>query len=235
MDTIAALEIADPVQVRSLLKVYPSPGGDVTVLDRVSASVRAGQVVALTGVSGSGKSTLLNVLAGIDAFDDGRVHVCGVDLATLRPAQRSSFRAHHIGFVFQFFNILPMLTALENVAAALEPLQVKRKERDARAAAMLSRVGLGSRARSYPGQLSGGEQQRVSIARAMVKNPPLLLADEPTGALDHDNAVQVMDYIRELQRDSGTTVIVATHDPLVLSYADVQWRLAGGTVEVTQL
>lgn len=223
------------VTIHELRKSYPGPTGKVDVLDGISGVIEKGQIVLLSGVSGSGKSTLLHIIGGIDGFDDGEVVVSGIDLSLLRERQRPQFRARNIGFVFQFFNLLPMLTVLENVTAALEPLNIRRKEQRTKALAMLEAVGMAAHATKFPAQLSGGEQQRVSIARAMVKQPPLILADEPTGALDHANAKHVLDCLKKLQESARTTVIIATHDPFVREYADVEWTLAEGTVEVNQL
>lgn len=221
------------IRISSLTKTYPGPARDLKVLDEVSITAERGSYIALRGVSGSGKSTFLNILGGIEAFDSGKVEVNGVDLGVLPRRRRSDFRATAIGFVFQFFNLLPTLTALENVSAALEPLGKAAAERRKRALAMLDAVGIAHLADSFPAQMSGGEQQRASIARAMVKQPPLILADEPTGALDHANAKQVLDCLIRLQRQTGTTLVVATHDPVVTSYAMEIWEIGDGSIKVS--
>ncbi len=223
------------VEITDLVKSYSlTEAASITVLDHISLSLKRRELVVLSGVSGSGKSTLLNIIGGIERCDGGSVRVCGIDVGSVPRAKRALFRAHHIGFIFQFFNLLPSLTALENVTAALEPLDSKRTERRDRAMNALDSVGLSQLANKFPGQMSGGEQQRVSIARAMVKHPPLILADEPTGALDRDNATQVLECLKMLQKDVSTSIIVATHDPLVDEYADYGWHIADGKTEVTR-
>ena len=217
------------IRVSSLTKTYPGPTHGLKVLDDVSLAAERGSYIALRGVSGSGKSTLLNILGGIEVFDSGKVEVSGADLGILSRGQRTAFRASTIGFIFQFFNLLPTLTALENVSAALEPLNKAAVERREQA---LDAVGIAHLAGNFPAQMSGGEQQRVSIARAMVKQPPVILADEPTGALDHKNATQVLDCLTRLQQQIGTTIIVATHDPIVISYATETWEMCDGAIEV---
>ena len=220
------------IRVSSLTKTYPGPTHGLKVLDDVSLAAERGSYIALRGVSGSGKSTLLNILGGIEVFDSGKVEVSGADLGILSRGQRTAFRANTIGFIFQFFNLLPTLTALENVSAALEPLDKGAVERREQAMDMLEAVGIAHLAGNFPSQMSGGEQQRVSIARAMVKQPPVILADEPTGALDHKNATQVLECLTRLQQQIGTTVIVATHDPIVISYATETWEMHDGAIEV---
>ncbi|WP_028706630.1 ABC transporter ATP-binding protein [Propionibacterium acidifaciens] len=221
------------IRVSSLTKTYPGPTRDLKVLDNISVSAERGSYIALRGVSGSGKSTLLNILGGIEVFDSGKVEVSGANLSTLLRKQRTAFRARTIGFIFQFFNLLPTLTALENVSAALEPLGKAIAERREQSMAMLDAVGIAHLANNFPAQMSGGEQQRVSIARAMVKRPPVILADEPTGALDRKNATQILDCLTRLQQQIGTTIVVATHDPIVISYATETWEIGDGVIEVS--
>lgn len=222
------------IHIEELRKAYPSPQGQVPVLKGISGTVLSGETVVLKGVSGSGKSTLLNVLGALDGFDSGNVEVCGADLGRLAVSKRATFRASNIGFVFQYFNLLPMLSVVENVGMSLAAQGVGRKERHARSMDMLRAVGLEGHAGKFPDQLSGGEQQRVSIARAMVKLPPLILADEPTGALDEATASQVLDLMHSLQAEHETTLFLATHDSLVSQYADVEWRLSMGHIEVSR-
>jgi putative ABC transport system ATP-binding protein len=179
------------------------------VLRGASAVVRAGERVAILGPSGSGKSTLLNLVSGIDLPDSGTIRVGGRDLATLSERDRTLFRRSHVGFVFQFFNLLPTLTVLENL---LLPLELTGSERGReRALALLASVGLEDRAAAFPDRLSGGEQQRVAIARALIHGPDLLLADEPTGNLDQDTGERVVELLEALVRDAGATLMVVTH------------------------
>ena len=214
------------VSLRELLKRVPVAGSDYTILDGVTASAKPGELVMLSGVSGSGKSTLLNILGTVDEATSGTVEVNGHLLNSLDIKQKTVFRAQSIGFIFQFFNLLPTLTVIENVASALEPLGVRRKERLEKAENALKSVEMANHLHKFPQQLSGGEQQRVGIARAIVKKPPLLLADEPTGALDESTALTILKLINDIRKQTGMTVIVASHDPLVREFADTEWHLA---------
>ena len=216
------------VQTRQLRKQFDAGGATVEVLAGIDLSVQRGEAVVLQGVSGSGKSTLLHLLGGIERPSSGSVVVAGQDLQALSGGAASDFRARHIGFVFQFFNLLPTLTALENVVCALEPLPGSRASRRDDARAALAAVGLADLADQYPGRLSGGQQQRVAIARAVVKRPALLLADEPTGALDAQTARQVMALLRDLRQQRGCALVIATHDAMVCDYADRVLRLESG-------
>ena len=191
-------------------------------------TVAAGEAVALKGVSGSGKSTMLHIIGAIERPTSGAVRVCGEDPAALDYRSRASFRARRIGFIFQFFNLIPTLTARENVIAALEPLGGTSVSRDASAVAALGSVGLADRLDRYPAQLSGGEQQRVAIARAIAKRPAVLLADEPTGALDEATAIEVLALLNDVRRESGCAILLATHDPAVSKHVDRVVRLEGG-------
>jgi putative ABC transport system ATP-binding protein len=212
-----------------------------TVLDGADLDMERGRFTVLLGPSGSGKSTVLNLVSGIDEPDAGTVEVDGVLLTDLPERERTLFRRRHIGFVFQFFNLLPTLTVEENL---LLPLELKGKVGDAeraRARSLLDRVGLPDRAESFPDRLSGGEQQRVALARALVHDPLLVLADEPTGNLDPDTGERVLDVLEELVRDSGTTLLAVTHSRAVARRADrvlaidhgriVEAGAAGGGVE----
>lgn len=232
MPSTRAKEMDPVVQVCNLVKTYPSPRGPVEVLSGISVSVAPGQTVVLRGVSGSGKSTLLNILGALDTFDSGEARVAGVDLASLPAGERAVFRAESVAFVFQFFNLLPTLSVLENVSLAFATRSVSRRERRTRSLEMLDAVGMADHAQKFPDQLSGGEQQRVSIARAMVKRPRLMLADEPTAALDEANVEKVLEVMHELKRSVGTSLLLATHDPVVARFADVEWHLAGGMIDV---
>jgi putative ABC transport system ATP-binding protein len=214
------------VRVEALGKTVPNGATGLTILRDISFSIDAGEAVAIVGVSGSGKSTLLGLLAGLDTPTEGRVHVAGHDVFALDEDGRAAMRARTVGFVFQSFQLLPAMTALENVMLPLELAG------DARAAAsardMLTRVGLSERLNHYPKQLSGGEQQRVAIARAFVTAPALLLADEPTGNLDPATGSQVIDLMFELNLERGATLVLVTHDEALSERCDRVLRLAGG-------
>ncbi len=198
------------------------------MLDRVDASIERGELVVLLGKSGSGKTTLLNLLSGIDRPTSGDVRIDGVSLAGLSEKERTLFRRHRIGFVFQFFNLLPTLTVEENLLLPIELKgRVTAQDRD-RAATLLGEVGLGSRAGSFPERLSGGERQRVAIARALIHQPDLLLADEPTGNLDLDTGLEVLDLLDRLTRREGRTLVMATHGREVIGVADRILRIENG-------
>jgi putative ABC transport system ATP-binding protein len=198
--------MSDFVQLRSVSKVYQ--GGVTGALDGVSLTVEAGEWAAIMGPSGSGKSTLLNLVAGLDRPTSGTVAVGGTDLGQLGEAGLARFRRDRVGLVFQFFYLLPNLTALDNV---LIPAQLRGSRATARARELLERLGIADVAKGYPARLSGGQQQRVAIARALINEPALLLADEPTGALDTQSGEQVMDLLGQLHRD-GQTILFVTHD-----------------------
>jgi putative ABC transport system ATP-binding protein len=199
-----------------------------SVLDRVSVSIAAASETAIIGRSGCGKSTLLNLISGIDQPDSGRVIFDGVDLGALREPARTVFRRRKVGFVYQFFNLLPTLNVEENVRLVLSLDGVGTMEARRRSRAMLERVGLGDRLQSPVDVLSGGEQQRVALARALVHNPALLLADEPTGNLDEATAAQLAPLLRELARERGATVILVTHDRQLAAGADRSLTLRDG-------
>ena len=201
----------------------------MTILSGVSFEVDSGEAVAIVGVSGSGKSTLLGLLAGLDTPSSGAVRIDGHDLNALDEDGRAALRGRMIGFVFQSFQLLPAMTALENVMLPLELAGAEGAEDAARA--MLARVGLADRAHHYPKQLSGGEQQRVAIARAFVKRPRLLFADEPTGNLDSETGAQVIDLLFELNRESGATLLLVTHDEALTRRCSRVLRLAAGRLE----
>jgi len=213
------------VQVEQLGKQVSSPEGPLIILDQIHFSIARGQSVAVIGASGSGKSTLLGLLAGLDTPTAGRVWLAGVDLGSLDEDGRALLRAQRVGFVFQSFQLLTGLTALENVMLPLE----LGGQPDARRQALelLERVGLQARARHYPAQLSGGEQQRVAIARAFAGNPDLLFADEPTGNLDQNTGHRIIELLFALNRER-TTLILVTHDPELAAYCDRTLELEGG-------
>ena len=214
------------VEVAALSRRVVSEGAALTILDDVSFSIAAGEAVAIVGASGSGKSTLLGLLAGLDVPDSGHVRVRGQDLFALDEDGRAALRGASIGFVFQSFQLLPALTALENVMLPLELAGLP----DARAAAKgwLERVGLGGRLGHYPRQLSGGEQQRVAVARAFAPRPALVLADEPTGNLDAATGEAVIELMFALNREAGTTLVLVTHDTALAARCGRVLRLAAG-------
>jgi putative ABC transport system ATP-binding protein len=199
------------IKVEHLSKKVPDAGGWLTILDDVGFTVDSGDTVAIVGASGSGKSTLLGLLAGLDLPSSGRVLASGQDLFSLDEDARARWRSENVGFVFQSFQLLPQMTALENVMLPLELAGV----RDAapRARDLLARVGLAERGGHYPRTLSGGEQQRVALARAFAPGPALLFADEPTGSLDHATGQRVIELLFDLNRESGATLVLVTHDP----------------------
>ena len=216
------------LRVENLTKTYPSAGRLLTVLHEVSFELAAGDTFAIVGPSGSGKTTLLGLCAGLDRATSGSVWVKDIRLDNLSEDERAAVRNQHVGFIFQNFQLLPTLTALENVQV---PQELRGEKGSAASAlALLERVGLGKRAHHYPAQLSGGEQQRVAVARAMLLDPPLLLADEPTGNLDSQAGGGVLDLLLGLQRQ-GKTVVIVTHDPNVAARTPRTIRMLDGHVE----
>jgi putative ABC transport system ATP-binding protein len=208
------------VELLHVSKTYREGDSERVVLDDVSLAVAAGEIVVLVGRSGSGKSTLLNLIAGIDRPTAGRIVVDGTDLTALDEDARTRFRRRRIGFVFQFFNLIPVLTIEENLLLPLELNGVAAAAGAARVRDLLERVGLSGRGRSLPDRLSGGEQQRVAIARALVHDPTLILADEPTGTLDAETAATVLALLDGLAREAGKTVVMVTHSREVVGVAD---------------
>jgi len=203
------------VEVADLRRVYRHGAGEVVALDGIDLTIRSGDFLALMGPSGSGKSTLLHILAGIDRPTSGRCSVMGIDVGVLSETELAEWRNHAIGFVFQSFNLIPVLTAYENVELPLLLTGLSRKERKRQVETALELVGLGDRMRHTPRQLSGGQEQRVAIARAIATDPVLILGDEPTGDLDAKSAEDVLNILGILNRDLGKTIIVVTHDPHV--------------------
>ncbi len=216
------------VQIRGLSKAYRDERHVLTVLDHVDLDIAAGQLFVLLGSSGSGKSTLLNLISGIDHPDGGQIAIDGTDITTLSDYDRTIFRRDHVGIVFQFFNLLPTLTVLENITLPHELRGISRRRSVHAARALLARVGLADRADDFPDRLSGGEQQRVAIARALVHEPLLVLADEPTGNLDEETGKSILKLLLELTRDAGKTLIMATHDPTIVPLADCVYRVHHG-------
>jgi putative ABC transport system ATP-binding protein len=200
------------VEIHGLTRIYRTGPAEVRALDSLDLVVRRGEFLALVGVSGSGKSTLLQLIGGLDTPTSGSIRVAGRELRSLTSFERTLYRRTTVGFVFQSFQLVPSMTAEANIAVALTFQGIYGGEGRLRAREVLRQVGLEKRAGHRPGQLSGGEQQRVALARAIVHRPPLLLADEPTGNLDRRTAAEVMDLIRAINRDQGTTVVLVTHD-----------------------
>jgi putative ABC transport system ATP-binding protein len=213
--------------LEGVVKTYGEGAVAVQALRGVDLSIAAGEFVVVLGPSGSGKTTLLNLLGAIESPTSGRLSVAGHDFAALDPKACTAFRRDAVGFVFQFFNLIPSLTARENVELVLE---LTGRAGGGRAERHLAAVGLGDRLDNFPAQLSGGEQQRVAIARALAKEPPLLLCDEPTGALDMETARVVLGLLRRLQQERGTTVLLVTHNSAIAAMADRVLRLRSGGV-----
>jgi lipoprotein-releasing system ATP-binding protein len=216
------------VDASGIGKSYIVGSRRLTVLNALSLTVERGEMVAIVGASGVGKSTLLHVLGGLDSIDGGSIRIGDADVAAMRSDDLTAFRNRHVGFVFQFHHLLPEFTALENAGMPMRIARRPASERDARAQAMLARVGLADRLTHNPGMLSGGEQQRVAIARALVMEPALLLADEPTGDLDEHTAETLHDLLREMHRERGLTSIIATHNPRLAAACDRVLRLEDG-------
>lgn len=207
------------IQIRTVRKAYTRGVETILVLDDLSLEVKEGEFFALMGPSGSGKTTLLNLVAGLDTPDSGKVIVAGKDLAQLGESELARWRAVNVGFIFQFYNLIPVLTALENVALPLSLLDMPPKERKERARFALEIVGLSDRCDHYPGQLSGGQEQRVAIARAIVSDPRLVVADEPTGDLDRRSAAEILQLLQRLNSEFQKTVAMVTHDQTASHYA----------------
>jgi putative ABC transport system ATP-binding protein len=218
-------------ELTGVTKTYTQGSRVVTALGGVDLTIPDGQLVAIQGPTGGGKSTLLQMLGALEKPTKGAVRLAGDDLATMRDGDLTAVRARRIGFVFQGFNLIPTLTAQENVETALEPFGLPSAERRAKAVAALEAVGLGERGDHRPGELSGGQQQRVAIARALVKEPEVLLADEPTGNLDEQTRDEIMDMLEELWRDRGLTMVIVTHDSAVAKRAQRRLHLSGGSVK----
>jgi len=216
------------VQIRELTKVFKQGEIDVTALDRVSLDIAAGEFLTLMGPSGSGKSTLLHLIAGIDRATRGVCIVQGRNIAELDESALADWRNQNVGFVFQTFNLIPVLSAFENVELPLLLTRLSGKERRRLVTTALDLVGLGDRAKHLPKQLSGGQEQRVAIARALVTDPQLIVADEPTGNLDSHSAAEVLEILRALSRDAGKTVIMVTHDPKAAAYGTRSIHLEKG-------
>jgi len=218
------------VDVQHVRKVYHRDSQEIMVLDGLSLQVPEGEFVALMGPSGSGKTTLLNLIAGIDRPTSGKVIVAGTDVAQLSESALAAWRSRNVGFIFQFYNLIPVLTALENVTLPLLLTSLGKRERRERAMMALKVVGLADRAHHSPRQLSGGQEQRVAIARAIVADPKVLVADEPTGDLDAKSAHEILDLMGTLNTDFKKTIVMVTHDPRAAERAHVQRHLEKGVL-----
>ena len=219
------------VDVQKVGKIYKRDTQELTVLDGIDVSIPEGEFVALMGPSGSGKTTLLNLIAGIDRPTSGKVVVAGTDVAQLSESELASWRSHNVGFIFQFYNLIPVLNATENVELPLLLTRLSKKERRERALTALKVVGLADRAGHYPRQLSGGQEQRVAIARAIVADPKVLVADEPTGDLDAKSAEEILALMESLNRDFKKTIVMVTHDPRAAERAHIQHHLEKGVLK----
>ena len=218
------------VSIKGVAKSYQRGSQTVAVLEDITFDIQRGEFLALMGPSGSGKSTLLNLIAGIDAVDSGSITIDGVDIVGLKESELADWRAAHVGFIFQFYNLIPVLTAFENVELPLLLTSLSRRERREHVNAALSVVSLEDRMAHYPSQLSGGQQQRVAIARAIVSDPSILVADEPTGDLDRVSAGEVLTLMGRLNSEFGKTIIMVTHDPRAAEKARIILHLEKGVL-----
>ena len=221
--------VAEPiVQIRELTKLYSQGEIQVTALDHISLEIAEREFLTLMGPSGSGKSTLLHIIAGVDRPTSGQCLVQGVDVTKLNESQLADWRNHNVGFIFQTFNLIPVLTAAENVELPLLLTRLSRTQRRKQVETALEVVGLADRAKHLPRQLSGGQEQRVAIARALVTDPALIVADEPTGNLDSHSAQEVLGVLQSLRKDAGKTIIMVTHDPKAAAFGTRQIHLEKG-------
>lgn len=224
---------AKAVHLSGVRRQFQAGGVRTAVLRGVNLTIEVGTLTMILGASGSGKTTLLNILGGIDRADGGEVWVGGTRLDQASSRELERYRQDRLGFIFQFYNLMPTLTARENVEVALEHRPLKRREREEQAMAALGSVGLLNQSRKFPGQMSGGEQQRVAVARALVREPALLLCDEPTGNLDAESGAKVVELIEELRGASRSTVIVVTHNPELFQRPDRVVRVRDGVVQAS--
>ncbi len=230
IDRIQSKEKKKIIQIQKLRKVYSLADEKVVALNSISTEIAKGEICCIFGTSGSGKSTFLNQIAGMEKPTSGAVIIGRTDITKLSEKKMVEFRRKHIGFIFQAYNLLPGLTAMENVALPMMFLGYGKKEREQRAREMLNRVGLGKRLNHYPSQMSGGQQQRVGIARAFVTRPKVVFADEPTGNLDTKTTAQIMKMITEMARNHQQTIVLVTHDPQMAVYADRIITLIDGEI-----
>jgi len=228
--------MAEPlIRIENLEKIYHRDQIEIPVLMGINLAIPEGEYVALMGPSGSGKTTLLNLIAGIDQPTRGRIVIGGRDIATLGQTELAKWRSHTIGFIFQLYNLLPVLTAFENVELPLLLTPLKKGERKKHVETALSIVGLGDRMDHYPRQLSGGQDQRVSIARAIVSDPQILVADEPTGDLDAKSGDEILELLRRLNEEFGKTIVMVTHDPKAAARAHRMIHLDKGILHADEL
>jgi putative ABC transport system ATP-binding protein len=218
------------VEIRNLFKSYHRGDQILPVLNDIDLDIDEGEFLALMGPSGSGKTTLLNLIAGIDRADSGVIQVGGIDITSLSETDLAQWRASNVGFIFQFYNLIPVLTAFENVELPLLLTSLSKKERKEHVEVALNLVNLQDRMDHYPGQLSGGQQQRVAIARAVVTDPAILVADEPTGDLDRVSAEEILELMERLVHELGKTIIMVTHDPRAASKAHIMKHLDKGVL-----
>jgi putative ABC transport system ATP-binding protein len=218
------------IRVRNLNKVYRRGGETINVLQGLNLDVEKGEFVAFMGPSGSGKTTLLNLLGGLDTPTSGAVTVDGDEITHMSGRRLASWRARHVGFIFQMYNLIPVLTAFQNVELPLLLTKLSKAQRRQHVETALNLVGLGDRMKHYPRQLSGGQEQRVAIARAIVTDPTFLLCDEPTGDLDRKAAEEILDLLTELESNHGKTILMVTHDPLAAERADMILHLDKGAL-----
>ena len=207
------------IEIKNLVKIFKDTAQEVHAVDDVSLNISAGEFTAIVGPSGSGKTTLLNLIGGLDEPTSGHLYVDGKDISQLKEREKTSFRLHHIGFVFQAYNLIPVLTAKENVAFVMELQGRKKSEINSRVTELLEAVGLGDRMDSRPAKLSGGQQQRVAVARALASAPKFVLADEPTANLDSKSAENLLDIMERLNKQEGVTFVFSTHDPRIVAKA----------------
>jgi putative ABC transport system ATP-binding protein len=229
-ETVPQSSSSPLVYVRNVVKVYKRDAEELKVLNGISLDVPQGEFVALMGPSGSGKTTLLNLVAGIDRPTSGEVVVNGTNVGTLSESELARWRSRNVGFIFQFYNLIPVLRAVENVELPLLLTNLSKKDRRERALTALRIVGLADRADHYPRQLSGGQEQRVAIARAIVADPKVLVADEPTGDLDAKSAHDILELLGTLNREFAKTIVMVTHDPRAAERAHVQRHLEKGVL-----
>lgn len=220
--------MSDILKIKNLSKIYKSGEKDLMVLDDISFTMQQGDTLSIVGPSGSGKTTLLGLCAGLDRLTDGSIELCGKELSSLSENQRSELRNEKVGFIFQNFQLIPTLTALENVMIPLELQGIRTSETKARE--LIERVGLADRMSHYPSQLSGGEQQRISIARAFINEPQILFADEPTGNLDDKTGAKIENLIFELNKEKNTSLVLVTHDLDLASKTQRIIKLRGGKI-----
>lgn len=216
------------IEVKDLMKVYTKGDNEIYALDHIDLNVNAGEFVALMGPSGSGKTTLLNIIAGVDSPSSGKVFVDEKDITSLSESQKTKWRTRHIGYIFQFYNLMPVLSAYENVELPLLLLPMSKRERHEHVTAALEAVGILERAKHFPRELSGGQEQRVAIARAIVTDAHVLVADEPTGNLDAESEQEIMALLKQLNKQLEKTILMVTHDEAAAKFADRIIRLEKG-------